>query len=148
VRIQAELGLVDEHEDYMNRRFGDPDSPDMIAARNALNEFVDIAQEAQVEVGIAVFPAAVLVDSVADFPYGYLLDRALEVCAEEGIGCVDLRHAYLGISETEGFWASELDHHPGRRANEVAAEAVAAYFGDEWLAAAEPGDAGTREPVR
>lgn len=138
LKLQRELGLVGSYLDYMNDRFADPASPDMIAAQAALEEFISMARDAQVGVGIVAFPKMIVADSLEEFPLGYLIDRVMDVCAAEEIGCVDLREAFVGISDAEGWWASELDRHPGPRANELAAQAVAAYFGDRWGAEANP----------
>ena len=133
-RLQMELGLVGSYKDYMDQRFADPTSPDMVAAQAALEEFISIARDSGIGVGIVAFPDIVVANSLAEFPLGYLIDRVLDVCAAERIGCVDLRETFLGISDTEGWWASRLDAHPGPRANEAAAEAVATRFRDRWTA--------------
>jgi hypothetical protein len=133
--LQSSLGLVESYRDYMDRRFANPRSPDMIAAQLALKSFITIAREAGVGVGIVAFPGMSASNSVDDFPYGYLIDRVMNLCAAEGIGCVDLRRSLVGLPLDE-LWVNRYDGHPGALPNRLAAEAVAKHFGDRWKAEA------------
>jgi hypothetical protein len=116
----------------MDRRFSDPRSPEMTRAESELREFISLAREAQVEVGIVAFPNLVAAETVADFPLGYLIDRVMAVCAAEQIRCLDLREPLLEVAGQDGWWANRLDSHPGPLTNAVAARAVASFFGEQW----------------
>jgi hypothetical protein len=131
--LQRSLGLVESYEAYMDRRFLDPDSPDMIEAQSELRKFISLARQNGVGVGIVLFPILdYLVDSKADFPLAYLMDRVMDVCRAEGVRCVDLRDAFVGVTEEDGWWVNRLDNHPGPRPNQIAADQVAHSFRDLW----------------
>jgi hypothetical protein len=132
-RLQRALGLAEGYVEYMDRRFSDPSSPDMIAAESDLREFVSVAREAGVEVGIVAFPNLAVVESAGDFPLGYLIDRVMAACADEQIPCLDLREPLLEVAGQDGWWANRLDSHPGPLTNAVAARAVAEFFGEHWM---------------
>jgi hypothetical protein len=138
LKLQWQLGLSEPYLHYMDRRFADPASPDMIAAESALREFISTARDAGVGIGVVAFPHIVPAKSPADFPLAYLMDRLARTCAAEGVPCVDLRRELLDVSGPDGWWANRLDPHPGPQANEVAARAVAEELRDRWWAEAAP----------
>lgn len=136
LKFQWWTGLSESYLHYMDRRFADPSSREMAAFESALREFISTAREAGVGVGVVAFPQIVPSKSPEDFPLAYLIDRVRDVCASEGVACVDLRPDLLNVSGSDGWFASRLDPHPGPRTNEVAAKAVAAEFVDRWRAEA------------
>jgi hypothetical protein len=142
LKFQWQVGLSESYLHYMDRRFADPASPDMVAAQSAIRDFISTARNAGVGVGIVAFPHIAPSKSPADFPLAYLMDRLERVCAAEGVACVDLRQDLINVSGPDGWWANRLDPHPGPRANEVAAKAVAEEFIDRWRAEAAIAAAG------
>jgi len=131
LKLQWRVGLSEPYLHYMDRRFSDPTSHDMVAAESALREFISTARAAGVGVGVVAFPHIVPSKTPEDFPLAYLMDRVSDICAAEGVDCVDLRRELLNVSGT-GWFANRLDPHPGPRTNEVAAKAVAEEFAERW----------------
>jgi hypothetical protein len=134
VALQTRVGLVEGHNSFMQRRFRDPESAEIQAATRALREFIESARAADVGVGIVAFPDLIHAAEIADFSMGHLIDRVMEVCALQSIGCVDLRESLLGRREEEGWWVNRFDPHPGPLVNRIAAEAVVNAFGQQWNA--------------
>ena len=132
LKFQWRTGLSESYLHYMDRRFADPASPEMASAESALREFISTARDAGVGVGVVAFPQIVPSKSPEDFPLAYLIDRVTDVCASEGVACVDLRPELLNVSGSDEWVASRLDPHPGPRTNEVAAKAVAEEFAARW----------------
>jgi hypothetical protein len=86
-----------------------------------------------VPVGMVLFPdTGAPID--ANYPFGYLHDRVLETCREQGITCVDLREDFALVKDRQSLWANRLDHHPSGRANTIAAIRMLAAFSPQWLA--------------
>ena len=132
--LQVKLGLVDTYEAYMVRRFRDPNSESSRAANDALEEFLHESTAAGIRVGVVAFPQLAETEGlVENYPLGFLMDRVLETCREQQIICLDLRPVFAPVSPASKLWANRLDGHPGRLANEMAAEAILRTFATEWL---------------
>jgi hypothetical protein len=137
--LQAKLGLVQTYEDYLEERFGDPESADSIAGREALQSFFRLAGDAGVPVGMILFPqlyAEYPGGRIEDYRLGFLMDRVQEICARNDVPCLDLRSVLAPIEPDRRLWANRLDTHPSRLANDLAAAAAIERFGGEWVAAA------------
>jgi len=123
----------------MNERFGDPESADSIAGREALESFFGLARDAGVPVGMVLFPeldAEYPDGRIEDYRLGFLMDRVRAICKLHDVPCLDLR-AVLAPSEPDRkMWANRLDSHPGRLANDLAATALIEQFGAQWQVAA------------
>jgi hypothetical protein len=133
---QAALGITTSYADYLKRRLGDAQSPDAVRDRELLRDLVATAQHAHVPIGIVLFPdTAGALDE--RYPFGYLHERVLSVCAERSITCLDLRADFAAIRDRQSLWANRLDHHPSARANAIAAERILGTFSGMW--AASPG---------
>jgi hypothetical protein len=128
---QVTLGMTTSYTDYLQRRLGDPHSPDSIRDRDLLRDLVSSAQRAQVPIGIVLFP-----DTAGDlgegYPFAYLHERVLDVCRERGITCLDLREDFARIKDRQSLWANRLDHHPSAKANAIAAERILQTFSPAW----------------
>jgi lysophospholipase L1-like esterase len=135
VGLQAQLGIFESYEAYMNRRFADPQSPDSIRAMNTLRRFISLCKMRNLPVGIVLFPALNW-DTHKPYPYGFLHERVLTLCAESGITCLDLQTVFSskGVS-LRRYWVNRLDSHPGPLANALAAEAIFKMFSSEWISA-------------
>jgi hypothetical protein len=103
--LQTKLGVVESYNDYFKKRFEDPETEDSRAAIDA---------------------------EVENYPLGFSIDRVTETCRQEKISCLDLRPVFVHVSPASKLWANRLDAHPGRLANEMAADAVLTTFKTEW----------------
>jgi hypothetical protein len=130
---QVSLGMIAAYPDYLKNRLGDPESPDSRRDQKLLRDLIVSAQQAQVGIGIVLFP-----DTAGElderYPFGYLHDRVLAVCAEREISCVDLRKDFATIRDRQSLWANRLDHHPSARANAIAAEKILETYSGMWAA--------------
>ena len=100
-------------------------------------DFLRTAAEAGVPVGIVAFPMlGAPAATPEDFPLGFLIDRIMGLCSERGLDCLDLRSVYAGHTPTQALWVNRFDTHPSPLANELAADAIVARFGEKWAAAA------------
>jgi len=131
--VQGLLGLIDNHDEYMIKRFGDPESPASRAAASALEQFFQIAKAHGIPVGVVMFPP--LVDaqgSVDNYRLGFLIDHAMAVCRRNDVPCLDLRPVFADVAPATTLWANRFDPHPGPLANRMASEAILKAFGDDW----------------
>lgn len=131
--IQATLGLGSKftYTEYLVERFRDSDGDDAIAARQALDQFLELCKKNGIPVGIIVFPE--LTGSYAnEYPLGFLLDRVIAACKSWGIQCVDLRPVFEGIDPPSKLWVNRFDSHPSSFANELAAHAVFDALSPTW----------------
>lgn len=130
---QVTMGATVSYPEYLQRRLGNPESPDSIRDQHLLRDLIASAQQAQVGIGIVLFPdtAGPLDDR---YRFGYLHDRVLSICEERGITCVDLRADFARVKNRQSLWASRLDHHPSGRANTIAAERILETYSGVWAA--------------
>lgn len=130
---QVSLGMTTSYGDYLKSRLGDPNSHDSVRDRELLRDTIAKTQQAHVPIGIVLFPdTAAPIDD--HYPFAYLHDRVLGVCAERGITCLDLRSDFARIKDRQTLWASRLDHHPSARANLIAAERILETYSGMWAA--------------
>jgi hypothetical protein len=130
---QVALGMTRSYTDYLNHRLGDPNSSDSIRDRQLLRELIASTERAHVPMGMVLFPdTAMPLDD--KYPFGYLHDRTLALCAERGITCLDLRSAFAQVKDRQTLWANRLDHHPSATANAIAAEKILETFSGVWAA--------------
>lgn len=130
---QVAAGMTISYPEYLQRRLGDPNSHDSRLDRGLLNQLVAACKKAGVAVGIVLFPdtAGALGDG---YPFAYLHQRVLDVCAEQGLTCLDLRKDFSREKNRRALWANQLDHHPGARANAIAAEKILEVYSPMWVA--------------
>lgn len=128
---QVALGMTTSYSEYLKRRFTDPNSRDSKLDRGELEKLIAAADQQHVPVGIVLFPdTAAPIDE--HYPFGYLHDRVLDVCAVHKLTCVDLRADFAPIKDRASLWANRLDHHPSARANAIAAERILSTFSPLW----------------
>lgn len=128
---QVALGMTTSYTDYLRRRLGDPNTPDSIRDRELLRDLIASAQQAHVPIGIVLFPdTATTLDQT--YPFGYLHERTLAMCAEREITCLDLRSAFAQVADLKTLWANRLDHHPSAKANSIAAVKIFETFARQW----------------
>lgn len=128
---QVGIGITRSYPEYLQRRLGDPQSPDSTRDLNLLRDLIASAQHANVGIGVVLFPdTAGPLDS--SYPFGYLHDRVLSVCAERRITCLDLRDDFAKVKDRRSLWANRLDHHPSATANAIAAERMLETYSSVW----------------
>jgi hypothetical protein len=134
--MQVELGLTLSYQRYLLDRFADPEGGDSRRAADALRAFVDGARRAGVPVALVLFPH--LDDRLgADYPFAFLHEQVLAVCAELGVACVDLRGAYAAYAGRAALLrVNRFDHHAGPLAHRLAAERLLEVLGPAWSASA------------
>ena len=137
--MQVALGMTTSYTDYLHHRLGDPNSHDSQVDWHQLLELIEECRRAGVPLGIVLFPdtAGSLGD---DYPFAYLHARVLEICQAQNLTCLDLRHDFSLVKDRRQLWASQLDHHPGALANEIAAVKIFETYAKQW-AASPSGDA-------
>ncbi len=129
--IQIAMGLAPSYADYLQARAGDPGSPDAQREAGLLRRIIDSGRRQGVGTGIVLFPDTGLpLDS--RYPFAYLHDRVLAVCAEQGITCLDLRKDFARVHDRRSLWVSPFDHHPSAKANAIAAAEIIATFQRDW----------------
>jgi hypothetical protein len=128
---QVALRMTESYPDYLKARLGDPQSANAIRDQSLLRDLIASAQQAKVGIGIVLFPDTAS-ELDARYPFGYLHDRVLAMCAERNITCVDLRSDFATVRDRQSLWASRLDHHPSARANAIAAERILETYSTQW----------------
>jgi lysophospholipase L1-like esterase len=127
--LQVRLGMRETYAQYLARLLRDPDGPHARAAEGALEEFIALAREHDVPLGIFLFPT--LAEDWERNTLGFLMDRVLAVCARHDVPCVDLRRDLSRVAPRD-LWANPFDPHPGPLANRIATDALLERFGATW----------------
>ena len=130
--LQETIGVSGSYDEYMLQRFGDPRSSESQNSLLTLKDFIERCKNGGTAVGIVLFPR--LADLGKDYPFGFLHDRVLGLCSEEGINCLDLRPTFtLYGTDYRLLWVNSFDPHPGPLANRLAAERIMNAFRHIWL---------------
>lgn len=131
--MQIATGMMYSYDAYLQRRLGDPNSPDSIRDRDMLSDIIALCRKHGVPLGIVLFP-----DTSGDlgetYRFAYLHDRVLEQCNAQNLTCLDLRRDFAGVKDRQTLWANQLDHHPSARANAIAAVRLFETFATKWAA--------------
>ena len=131
--LQSALGLIGNYSESMDARFEDPESADSRRYDRELSEFVTKVNNHNLGMGIILFPN--LVETGGDlekYPFGYLFDRVLAVCIENGIDCIDMRQVLDPEMPVSELWVNRLDSHPSAAVNAIAADAILERFTKQW----------------
>lgn len=128
--LQVRWGFTPDYADYLRARYGDPEGADSRRAMQWLEWFFDIAAQAEIPVGVVLFPHPTP-DLSADYPFAFLHERVLDACSHRGIRCVDLREVF-GEHDVEAIRLNPFDHHASAFAHELAAAVLVEAFGDVW----------------
>lgn len=130
--IQRNIGTVGSYEDYMNKRFLDPDSED---SKNALSKFMvilNIASTRNIPIGLVFIPS-IRPYLANDYPFDYLHERFISVCVENGVPYVDLREDFKPYGNNiRSLHVNQYDAHPNGFANEIIANRIMEEFGPIW----------------
>jgi hypothetical protein len=132
--FQYSWGLTEGQDVYYRRHFGDPDSPKSKAYRRDLTTFIEVSKQAGVPLAIVLFPDGGDLD--VTYPYGFLHERVLEICAEEGVPCIDLHPIlapYTRKGESRKLIVNRFDGHPSALVNRIAADVLLERFRDTWV---------------
>ncbi|HWI20469.1 MAG TPA: GDSL-type esterase/lipase family protein [Vicinamibacterales bacterium] len=128
---QVRLGWERSYVEFINHRLADPHGQYAQIDNQHLRRLLEHAKRAGVPMGLVLFPNAATPISDS-YPFGYLHDRVLGLCAEYELTCVDLRNDFALVKDHRLLWASRFDHHPSAFANEIAAERILATFAAKW----------------
>ena len=132
-QFQQAVGLSESYTHYMARYLQDPNAPDARAAFGMLRQLIDRARAAGVPIGVVFFPAPdAMGPNGANYPFGYLHDRARAICAEEQIPYLDLLAPFSTFRPPQSMWVSPFDAHPNAKANRRAAFEILREFGPVW----------------
>jgi lysophospholipase L1-like esterase len=128
---QVRLGWTKSYVEFVNGRLQDPQSRHSQEDKQFLQTLIDHCKKAGVQIGMVLFPetSAPITDT---YPFGYLHDRVLAMCADNGMTCIDLRQDFAMVKDHRQLWASRFDHHPSARANAIAAERILGTFAAKW----------------
>ena len=140
------LGPEYTYEEYMLRRFADPNSRDSREAGMALERFIAVCRERQVPVGIVLFPHPDDDLTRDDAPFAFLFQRVLDLCLQTETPCLDLRPILAPVRPVERLRVGRFDSHPGPLANRLAAEAILEKFSQTWRALREQRDPSLATP--
>lgn len=118
------------------RRVGDPQSADSQAAERSLVEFIRMCRDHNVGLGIMLVPYFTPINQ-GTYPYAYLHQRVLDVCAREGVPCTDLFDTFKSQMEDpqnyRSLWVNRFDPHMGPLANQMATDHLVKFFGPSLI---------------
>ena len=131
---QVALGMTPTYADYLRQRLGDPERTAMPASdRATLVALIERAASKACRSASCSFPTpARSID--ANYPFGYLHDRVLETCREQGITCVDLREDFAVDQGPPVAVGEPARSSPEWQANSIAAMKMLATFSSTWAA--------------
>lgn len=137
IRLQLTRAMGDTYPGYMRRLYADPASDGAVQAAALMRRFIELCVSRGVGVGLVLFPDAA-VSFGDDYPYRFLHDRVLAICAEKGIQCLDLLPVLARVPDRRTLWVTPLDSHPSPLANRIAADEIRRAFGPAWGARVPP----------
>ncbi len=128
--LQEILWNSHNYVDHMFKKFGDPKSEEYRNAVHTLGNLVDICKSHNIPLGVILFPS--IVDNLKkDYPFEFLHNIVLHVCAQEEIKCVDLRSVFPQSPDNyKNLWANRFDPHPGPFVNNLAADQLFKIFSE------------------
>ncbi len=132
--IQMNFGLAKQYDEYYRRTWKNANSEDSLKYKNALKEFIDKSHEANVPVGIVLFPK-LLPNLGEGYPYQYVHDLVLQVCEEKAVTCLDLLDSLSTYSRPDTYTrlhVNRFDTHPSAMVNQVAADQIEKTFSPFW----------------
>jgi hypothetical protein len=131
--LQTVIGVSESYVAYMTRNLIDPEGPNGRQTSAEVLTFFRQAQAAHVGVGAVIFPATdVMGRNGADYPFGFLHARVLEICTQAQVTCLDLLPTFSKVRDPHTLWVSPFDAHPNAIANRRAAQEIAVKFSRAW----------------
>ncbi len=132
--LQVRLGLTGDYAEWVQRRYTDPVGPKSREAMDLFVSFFAHAEIAGVPAGMVMFPHLAR-GFAEDYPFAFLHDRVIALCALRGLTCVDLREAFSPwADDVSKLRLNRFDHHAGPLGQRLAAEALLRAFGARWRA--------------
>lgn len=127
VQRRARGAAIDADYEAVIRASFDPAGPGWSALCDELDRLVELADRADAELVVALFPMMVALDGA--YPFEEQHARVSSACAARGIRLVDLLPAFRGEAAGE-LWVHPTDQHPNPRGHELAAAALAEVVGE------------------
>ncbi len=145
-QIRSVSGKEESFDADMIKRFRDPASEYSHHADKLLDEFFASYVSEGIDFGVVLFPS--FFHDMSDYQLGFIHDRVLARCKQHGVKCLDLRETFKNTPHTD-LWVNPFDAHPGKLANQMAAEAIYDFYGNYWKeqARSRQGDAGKQMRV-
>lgn len=131
---QLKMGSKVSYQQYLINLLGDPEGKAAQNAKRVLVKLIDHYKDNSTPFGIVLFPS--FYGPMDQYKLGFLHKQVLEVCAEKGIECLDLRNKYSAV-DNKKLWANDFDPHPSSLAHEIAADAIDEFFGPFWIGEAK-----------
>ncbi len=120
------------YDGYLFQRFGDPESQESREYAERLREFIGLCRDRHIPSGLVLFPA-VTPGLKESYPFRYLHERVVAVCAQETVPCIDLLDTFAQYEEYKTLWVNRFDNHPSPLAHRLAAKKIMERFGRMWL---------------
>ncbi len=121
-------------------RVGNPHNLEAQEADKALREFFNECRDHDVPLGVVLVPDPSPIQT-GHYPFLYLHQRVLSICADAGVTCLDLLPVFMPYltdpSKLGDLWANRFDAHMSPFANRLAAEKVLEVWGSTWKTACE-----------
>ncbi|MCP9452256.1 MAG: SGNH/GDSL hydrolase family protein [Nitrospira sp.] len=121
-------------------RVGNPHSLEAQEAEKALREFFNKCRDYGVPMGVILVPDLSPIRT-GHYPFLYLHQRVLSICAEANVTCLDLLPVFMPYltdsSKVGDLWVNRFDAHMSPFANRLAAEKVLEVWGPIWRTAYE-----------
>ncbi len=144
--VQQQLGWIKPFEEWMARRFGDPNSPWTREGMEQLHAFLETCRVSGIPMGIVLFPNLTSIRE-HDYVFAFLHEYVLTFCAQEDLNCLDLRQSMARVAPRVALTISRFDGHPNAEANRIATEEIMKRFGPIWDSAAGGQRAGPRSQI-
>lgn len=124
-------GMIKEYDRHIIDLFADGNSSPATTANTRLVQLLDRIAGMGVPYGVVLFPHAAY--PIQGYPFAFMHERIMKICADRGIPCLDLRKEYAAFDDhLESLWANRLDPHPSALAHEIAAKRLIDFYGSTW----------------
>jgi hypothetical protein len=108
-------------------RVGNPHSLESQEAEKALREFFNECRDHDVPLGVVLVPDLSPIPT-GHYPFLYLHQRVLSICADAGVTCLDMLPVFMPYltdpSKVGDLWVNRFDTHMSPFANRLAAEKI------------------------
>jgi lysophospholipase L1-like esterase len=124
--LQANLGMTSSYPEFLRERFQDANSSSSKAYVTMLRRFIQLARGNDIPLAIVLFPYLVS-DLDHEYPFAFLHNLVLDVCAMEHVPCIDLRSTFAPYTRPENpnrLQVNRFDAHPNALANNLATKRI------------------------
>jgi lysophospholipase L1-like esterase len=129
-RQSAGTGITRLEDHY--RKIYDPQSPGLLAAKEALERLSKYSHEHHIRLYMAMTPD---IHNLQNYPLGFIHDAMKEIAQQNGYAYLDLHPAFKDI-RAEDVWAMPGDPHPNSLGHERMADAIYPMLKLQHVAAA------------